>query len=82
MQDVVLLDLKKGKNQLLVKSNNHYQKEACIGISTNVVQHIYIKKLEPVIFRKGEYFPVKWKLNNPVTPHQTLHLPNLRIKFE
>ncbi|MDR1171317.1 MAG: alpha-L-fucosidase [Bacteroidales bacterium] len=82
MQDVALLDLKKGKNQLLVKCFSNFQKEVRMGIATHVPQHIYVKKLEPVKFRKGKYFPVNWKLGNPVTPHETLHLPNLRLKFE
>jgi alpha-L-fucosidase len=82
MQDVVLLDLKKGKNQLLVKCFNIFQKEVRMGIGTHVFQQIYVKKLKPVNFRKGEYFPVQWKLSNPVTPHETLHLPNLRLRFE
>ncbi len=82
MQDVVLLDLKKGKNQLLVKCFNNFLKEAHMGIGTHVPQHVYTKKLEPAKFRKGEYFPVNWKLNNPTTPHETLNLPNLRLKFE
>ena len=82
MQDIVLLDLKKGKNQLLVKILNCFQKEARMGIATDVPQRIYVKKLEPVNFRKGEYFPIQWKLNNPVTPHETLNLPNLRLMFD
>ena len=82
IRDVVLLDLKKGKNQLLVKCDNIFQKEVRMGISSHVSQHIYIKKLAPVNFRKGEYFPVNWKLSQPVTPHETLNLPNLRLKFE
>ena len=79
IQDVVLLDLKKGKNQLLVKCFNNFQKEARMGIGTHVSQHLYVKQLTPIKFRKGEYFPVNWKLGNPVTPHETLHLPNLRL---
>ena len=53
-----------------------------LGVGTHVPQHVYLKKLEPVNFRKGEYFPVHWKLANPVTPHETLHLPNLRLMFQ
>jgi alpha-L-fucosidase len=79
MQDVVLLDLKKGKNQLLVKVFNCFQKEVHTGISTQIPQRFYIKRLEPVNFRKKAYFPVQWKLANPITPHETLNLPNLRL---
>ena len=82
MQDVVLLDLKKGKNQLLVKCFANFQKEVRMGIGTHVPQQVYVKKLEPVNFRKGEYFPVHWKLSNPVTPHETLNLPNLKLMFQ
>ena len=79
MENLALLDLKKGKNQLLVKVFNCYRTEVCMGIGTHIPQRMYVKKLEPIVFRKGEYFPIQWKLHNPVTPHQTLHLPNLRL---
>ncbi len=82
MQDWVLLNLKEGKNQLLVKCFNNFQKEAQMGIGNHVSQYLYVKKLAPVELRKGEYFPVNWKLSDPVTPHETLHLPNLVLKFE
>ena len=82
MKDVVLLDLKKGKNQLLVKVFNCFQKEVRMGIDTQVPQRVYHKKLPPVSFRKGEYFPIQWKLGNPITPHETLNMPNLRLTFQ
>ena len=82
MQDVVLLDLKKGKNQLLVKVVNIFQKEVRMGISADVPQRIYIKRLEPVNFSRGEYFPIQWKPGNPATLHETLNMPNLRLLFQ
>ena len=82
MEDIVLLDLKKGKNQLLVKYFNSYHKKTHMGIDMHVPQQVYRKSLEPVNLRKGNYFPVYWKLGSPITPHETLHLPNLRLKFE
>ena len=82
MKDVVLLDLKKGKNQLLVKVNNFFQKEVHLGIDTQIPQRIYLKKLEPVQFRKGAFFPIQWKLGNPITPHETMNTPNLRLTFQ
>jgi alpha-L-fucosidase len=83
MQDIVLLNLKKGKNQLFVKCFSHFQKEAHVGIGwQGVDQQLYVEKLAPVQFRKNEYFPVSWKLSDPVTPHETLNLPNLSLKFE
>ena len=82
IQNIVALDLKKGTNQLLVKVFNCFQKELTIAINTDIPQIFYIKKLEPVRFRKGEYFPVYWKLSNPRTPHETLNLPNLKMIYE
>ncbi|MDR2038452.1 MAG: alpha-L-fucosidase [Bacteroidales bacterium] len=82
MQDLVLLNLKEGKNQLLVKCFNNFQKEAQMGIGNHVSQYLYVKKLAPVVLRKGKYFPISWKLSEPVTPHETLNLPNLVLKFE
>jgi len=82
MQDIVRLDLKKGKNQLLVKVFNCFQKEVRMGIGIDIPQRVYIKRLDSVNFRKGEYFPVYWKLAHPVTPHETLNLPNLRLMIQ
>jgi len=82
MQDIVLLDLKKGKNQLLIKIFNCFQKEVRMGIGKQIPQRVYHKKLAPVSFRKGEYVPIQWKLGNPITPHETLNMPNLRLTFQ
>jgi alpha-L-fucosidase len=83
MRDVVLLDLKKGKNQLLVKCFTHFLKEAQVGIGwQGIDQRLYVEKLPPVEFRKNEYFPVSWQLHEPVTPHETLNMPNLSLKFD
>jgi alpha-L-fucosidase len=82
MQDLVLLNLKQGKNQLLVKCFSNFHKYAHIGIALPDAQQVYVKKLAPVKFRKNEYFPVSWQLSDPVTPHETLNLPNLSLKFE
>jgi alpha-L-fucosidase len=79
IQDVILLDLKAGKNQLLVKCFNNFQKEVRMGIATQTPQRIYVKRLAPVRLRKGDCFAVSWKAGDAVTPHETLNLPNLRL---
>lgn len=80
LSDVLLLDLKKGNNQLVVKLFNGFQKTMVYSIKTAAVQTRYVINLPPVPMRKGTYFPVNWKLANPITPHQTLNLPNLRLE--
>ncbi len=81
MNDVILLPLKKGKNQLIVKFYNGFQKSSTIGIATNVKQVIYRKALKPLQLEKGKYYPISWKLHNPYSPHTTLGLPNVRLEL-
>jgi len=82
MNDVILLPLKKGKNQLIVKFYNGFEKTTSIGIDTKVKQEIYHKELKPLSVEKGKYYPVSWQLHNPLSPHTTLGLPNVRLEFK
>ena len=82
MNDVILLNLKPGKNQLLVKLYNNFQKQVNFGIKVHDNQNIY-KLAQPVLQAKSkENIVVNWRLANPITPHQTLNLSNLILKFE
>lgn len=81
MKDVILLPLKKGKNQLVVKFYNGFQKSMTIGIANDVPQVIYHKKLNSLRVEKGRYYPVSWKLHNPRSAHTTLGLPNVRLEL-
>jgi alpha-L-fucosidase len=82
MQDVILLPLKKGKNQLIVKFYNGFEKSSTIGIATDVKQVIYHKTLKPLSVEKGRYYPVSWQLHNPLSLHTTLGLPNVRLELK
>ncbi|WP_285060336.1 alpha-L-fucosidase [Pedobacter ginsengisoli] len=82
MEDVILLPLKQGKNQLIVKFYNGFQKCSTIGIATDVKQVIYHKTLKPLSVQKGRYYPVSWKLHDPLSPHTTLGLPNVRLELK
>jgi alpha-L-fucosidase len=82
MHDVILLPLKKGKNQLIVKFYNGFEKSSTIGIATDVKQVIYHKTLKPLVVEKGRYYPVSWKLHDPLSPHTTLGLPNVRLELK
>lgn len=81
MSDIILLPLKKGKNQLIVKFYNGFQKSSTIGIATDVKQVIYRKELKPISVEKGQYYPISWKLHHPYSPHTTLGLPNVRLEL-
>ncbi len=82
LQHVVLLNLEKGKNQLLIKLFNNFHKQAYFALHTGIEQAVYRKELPAVLLKKAQYFPVSWKLEHPVTPHQTLGLPNLSLQLQ
>lgn len=79
LKDVILLQLKKGRNQLVVKFYNGFQKSMAIGIDNKVAQVIYAKKLKPLQFKAGKYYPFSWQLHKPYSPHTTLGLFNASI---
>jgi alpha-L-fucosidase len=79
-KDILMLPLKQGKNQLLVKLFNNFQKNIPIGIDHNVPQVLYQKELPPVRLDNTPV-SVRWSLSDPATPHQTLIVPNLSLQF-
>ncbi|MBF0648636.1 alpha-L-fucosidase [Dysgonomonas sp. GY75] len=82
MNDIVLLNLKPGKNQLIIKLYNNFQKKVNFGIKIYNHQKIY-RLAQPLLQTKAkENIVVNWRLANPLTPHQTLNLSNLMMKFE
>lgn len=77
----VLLPLKSGKNQLVLKSFNNFNKELAFGIDYAVPQRVYRKKLPVMEWRINQYVPVSWEADKPETPHNELGLPNLWLQF-
>lgn len=82
IKDVVLLDLEKGKNQLVVKLYNNFQKKIVFSIGLAKEQVVYTLPLPALQLQKNNYIPITWRLANPVTPHQTLNLPNMRLVLD
>lgn len=80
--DIVLLSLKKGVNQLLVRSNNMFQTKAIFSLETAVPQRIYRKKMSAVAVRKNEVFTMSWSLFHPRSMHETINMPNLSIQLK
>ncbi|QJD79316.1 alpha-L-fucosidase [Spirosoma rhododendri] len=79
-RDVVLLPLKKGVNQLLVKTFNNFQKTTPIGIDYSIPQLLYQQDLRPVTLPVGTS-SVQWQTHDPASPHRTLVLPNLSLRL-
>ncbi len=80
-RDVVLLPLKKGANQLLVKTFNNFQKTTPIGIDYSIPQLLYQQDLRPVTLPGGSATMVQWQAHDPASPHRTLVLPNLSLRL-
>jgi alpha-L-fucosidase len=80
-RDMVLLPLKKGANQLLVKTFNNFQKTTPIGIDYSIPQLLYQQDLRPVTLPGGSTTTIQWQAHDPISPHRTLVLPNLSLRL-
>jgi alpha-L-fucosidase len=78
---VVLLQLKSGKNQLLVKSFNNFRKEVVVSIAPHAKQYLYVQRLATVTVSPGKVFSASWKLNKPETPHQDIEMQNVLLEL-
>jgi alpha-L-fucosidase len=77
MTYTLLINLVKGKNQLLIKSFNNFQKHSLLGVSEAEQQVIYRKKITTPITALSNILNVDLRLKNPSSPHQSLRLPNV-----
>jgi len=75
----LVLDLERGKNQLVVKLFNHFHKAIPFRIDYAIPQVLYRKKLADIQLKKDALFPVSWKLHAPFTPHEDMGIPNLEL---
>jgi alpha-L-fucosidase len=79
-EHAILLQLKRGKNQLLVKSFNNFRKEIVCSIGIHSNQLSYMQKLKPIMLG-GEVSPVSLRLHKPNTPHQHMMMQNVSIEL-
>jgi alpha-L-fucosidase len=80
-QHVILIQLTAGKNQVLVKFFNNFQKSVPAYTGASTEQVMYVKKLKPVTLGSNKLNQVSLKLYRPATPHQPMLLPNLRLEM-
>ncbi len=80
-KNTLLLHLKAGNNQVLVKLFNNFQKTFSFSITPLAEQVMYRKRLEPILFNRSEFSSISLKLHKPITQHQDLFLPNFSIEF-
>lgn len=81
-QEIVFLPLKKGKNQLVVKFYNGYEKEVSYGIKQLTEWTLHTMKLSPVSLDKGkDYHRISIRKANPESKVSPLRMNNIEIKL-
>ncbi len=80
-KEVVVLPLRKGKNDLLLKLYNRFEKELCFGLYPKVEVNIYRLKGMPCLLEAKDWHRFELKLAEPVTRNAAIRLNNLRIGF-
>jgi alpha-L-fucosidase len=78
-RETVLLPLKRGKNQLLIKLYNRYGYEIAYSINHQVPQTLYRKKLSPL--PDPGFCRCTMKLYQPASIHQPIRMNNVRLKL-
>lgn len=82
IEDIVVLDLKKGVNQLFVKVFTNFQKETKFMINNLQNQHLYKKDLPSQKLSKNTYFTVSWMAIDPLVIHETLNYSNVKLEIK
>jgi alpha-L-fucosidase len=77
--ELVLLPLKAGKNQLLIKFNNRYGYLLNYKINTKIDQVLYKQNLSPRNFSGVTNCTLK--LHHPESEHQPIRMNNIRIEL-
>ena len=76
-KEIVLLPLKAGKNQLLIKFYNRYDFQSAYGINNSVPQEIYRQNLASHNFIGVNNYELR--LYKPESEHQPIRMNNVRI---
>ena len=78
--ETVLLPLKKGNNQLVIKYFNRFEDKLNYSIQPMDSWKVYSQQLQPVVLDKGKIHKVWMKLAEPNSKVSPLRLNNVEIK--
>lgn len=78
-KEVVLLPLKKGTNQLLLKLYNRFEKSLCFSINPDIEQNMYKLPLPSISLQKGKAHSCSLRLADPLTKNSAMRLNNIRV---
>lgn len=80
-KEYLLLNLREGKNQLVVKFHNRFAEKTAFSIDKDVPQELYEQPLNISFGEKSVYSDLEVKLYQPVSPHRDMRLPSLMIRL-
>lgn len=80
-RETVLLPLKKGKNQLLLKLYNRFEKKLCFSLDTCENAFIYRLEAGEYLLKPEKRHRCEVHLWHPEVPNRAMRLNNLRIKW-
>lgn len=80
--EVLLLSLKAGRNQLVVKSYSRFAKQSVVAINRNVPQVLYVQSLDAAVKGNGKVETCEIREADPVSVHRNLRMPNLAVVID
>jgi alpha-L-fucosidase len=81
MEDILRLSLNQGRNELLVKFYNRFDREMAFSLNHKIPQAEYRMQLEDISFPGTTGQGISWYLDNPVSVHSNMAMPNLRLEL-
>ncbi|TVR73836.1 MAG: hypothetical protein EA408_03900 [Marinilabiliales bacterium] len=82
VEDIVLLPLIAGPNELLVKFYNRFGRTTAFAAGYDTPQLLYRKTLDGFSLSGQAGQQVSWHLHDPVSLHSNMAMPNLRLELE
>lgn len=80
-RETVLLPLKKGKNQLILKLYNRFEKKLCFSLETSENIPVYRLKAGEFLLKAQKRHRCEVRLWKPEIPNRAMRLNNLRISW-
>jgi alpha-L-fucosidase len=81
MEDILLVPLKKGRNELLVKFYNRFNRTISFSVDHNIPQVLYRKSSEAITFPGTAGQGIKIQKHKPVSAHSNMATPNIKIEL-
>lgn len=81
-REIVLLPLKAGKNQLLIKLYNRFEKKLRYSLNPEIPQAVYEQNIPAFSLQKGQTHHVSLQLAEPAFKNSAMRLNNIEIKLK